>query len=431
MNATVDLPSLAGALAARTIAPAWLADFRAQARQRLAGATFPGRKTESWKYSSPLALATSGALAAPAASAAVTLPASATPAFDAWRLVIVNGRLDAAQSTLPADGSLRVSTLVDLPAGEQAAARELLALADEDRLPFATLNSAAFADGIYVQALAGAAPARPLHVVFHATGATPATVQARLLVRVEPRATLTLIEQYSGDSDGIYTNAATSIDLLRDAQLTLVRVQREDHRQWFTGSLHVQQRANSRCQAHLLMTGARLRRNDIAFVLAEPGAELALAGAFLAGAGEHVDNQVRIEHAAPHCTSTQVFKGVAGGDGRAVFNGRIHIHPGAKQTSAELVNNNLLLSADAEIDTKPELEIYNDDVKCAHGATVGKLNETAVYYLQSRGIARADAELMISLGFVNALVDALPVPELAAWLRASFADWFAARGAQP
>lgn len=428
MNATPDLSTLAGALAGYAQGPAWLADHRAEARRQLAQARFPQRKTESWKYSSTFALAASGALATAAHTAATKLPADAVPALDAWRLVLVNGVPDATQSTLPADGSLIVSPLSSLPTAEQAHARSLLALGDTARLPFAALNSAAFVDGVYVRVAAGAAPAKPLHVVLHSTGTQPATVQVRVLVRLEPRAALTLIEQYSGDGADLYTNAATTIELGRDAQLDLVRVQQEDHRQWFTGSLHVQQQANSHCRAHLLMTGSRLKRNDITCVLAEPGAELSLAGAFLAGAGEHIDNQVSIEHAAPHATSNQVFKGVVGGNGRAVFNGRIHIHPGAKQTSAELVNNNLLLSPEADVDTKPELEIYNDDVKCSHGATVGQINETAVFYLQSRGIAKADAELMISLGFVNALVDALPVPALADWLRASFAGWFAARG---
>lgn len=430
MNTTPDLSTLAGALALHAPAPAWLADYRAGARQRLAQARFPQRKTESWKYSSTHALATSGALAAPAPVVAAKLPADAAPTLDAWRVVLVNGVLDAAQSTLPDEGSLVVSTLSSLPAAEQPHARALLALGEADRLPFAALNSAAFADGIYIRVAAGAAPAKPLHLVLHGTGEQPATVQLRVLVRIEPRAALTLIEQYSGNGTDLYTNAVTTVQLDRDAQLDLVRVQQEDHRQWFTGSLHVQQQANSHCRAHLLMTGGRLKRNDITCVLAEPGAELTLAGAILAGAGEHIDNQVCIEHAAPHATSNQVFKGVVGGNGRVVFNGRIHIHPGAKQTSAELVNNNLLLSPDAEVDTKPELEIYNDDVKCSHGATVGQINANAVYYLQSRGIAKADAELMISLGFVNALVDALPVPVLADWLRGSFAGWFAARGSR-
>lgn len=415
------------ALADTATCPTWLADFRSRARRALGDAAFPGRKAEAWKYTSLHALETSGALDAAATVSRTPLPAGAVPALDAWRVVFVNGRYDAAQSTLPDDGVLAVSTLVSLPPDAQASARELLALSAEDRLPFAAFNSAAFADGLVVHVRKSANVGRPLHVVFHTTGEAPATAHARLLVRVEPQASLTLVEQYTGTGDNLLTTAVTAVELQRDAALTHLRLQFGDHRQYHVGSVHVDMQAGSRCRAWHLMTGARLCRNDIACAVRGPGAELALKGAYLVGSDEHVDNQVRIDHSQPHGTSDQAWKGLVGGNGRAVFNGRIHIHPGARQTAAELVNNNLLLSADAEVDTKPELEIYNDDVKCSHGATVGQLNETGVFYLRSRGIDRADAELMLALGFVNALVDDVQVAGLAAWVHGQFARWFADR----
>jgi len=422
-----DLRSRSIALAATATCPMWLADFRSRAQRELATAQFPARKSEAWKYTSLHALESTGVLDAASAGNYETLPAGVLPEIDAWRLVFINGRLDSAQSRLPDDASIFVSSLVSLDASAQDTARELLALTESARLPFAALNNAAFADGAFVQVASGRTPAKPLHVVFHATAHAPATTQARLLVSVGQNAALTLVEQYTGNGSTVLTNAVTAIELARDAKLVHVRAQLEDHRQYFVGSLHVRQQAGSRCEAYYLMTGARLKRNDITCEMLGAGAELAIKGAYLAGIDEHVDNQVRIEHARPHGSSDQVFKGIVGGNGRAVFNGRIHIHPGARQTSAELVNNNLLLSAEAEVDTKPELEIYNDDVKCAHGATVGQLNETGVFYLQSRGINKNDAELMLSLGFVNALVDTVPVAGLAAWLRAGFARWFATR----
>lgn len=428
MSGTSDIVTRARSLAERGTFPSWLADLRARAQRELATATFPGRKTESWKYTSLFALDGSGALDHAALVCRDTVPTAALPAIDAWRVVLVNGCFDATQSSLPADGSLVVSSLVGLPDAEQAVARELLGMGIDARLPFSQLNDAAFADGLYVRVPKGASPAKPLHVVFHAAGAAPASSQSRLLVRVEEGASLSLVEQYTGNAAGSLANGVTAIDLCRDARLSHTRLQLDGHEQFHVGALHLRQHGGSHCDAWQLMSGGRLRRNDITCVMAGPGAELALKGVFLAGDGEHVDNQVRIEHMTPHGTSDQLFKGLAGGDGRAVFNGRIHIHPGAKQTSAELVNNNLLLSPDAEIDTKPELEIYNDDVKCAHGATVGQLNETGVFYLQSRGIARADAELMLSLGFINELVDTVPLPALADWVRGEFGRWFAARG---
>lgn len=426
--ADTPIATRALALAERVTFPFWLADARARALRDMVRATFPDRKSESWKYTRLTALEASGALDGIAPVSDATVPAAAAPALDAWLAVFVNGRFDAARSRLPADGSLAVSSLVQAPEAEQAGIRALLER-DDNRLPFSTFNRAALSDGLHVRVRSGQAATRPLHVLFHATSDRPATAQARLLVQVDANAALTLVEQYTGTGADLYTNASTVIDLARGARLAWARLQLDD--QYFTGSAALHLQADSRCDAWLFTTGSRMKRNDIACTLAAPGAGLALHGAFLAGAGEHVDNQVSIEHAAPHGTSTQVFKGLVGGDGRAVFNGRIHIHPGAKQTSAELVNNNLLLSAEAEVDTKPELEIYNDDVKCAHGATVGQLNETAVFYLQSRGIGRADAELMLALGFVNALVDSLPLPELAGWLRGELAGWFARRGGRP
>lgn len=421
-----ELPARARELAAQATFPSWLADARSRALNALAQAQFPGRKSESWKYTRLTALENSGALVRNATVSRAVVPDAAAPVLDAFRIVFVNGRFDAAQSTLPADGSLVISSLVDLPAAEQAAVRDLLALTDDGALPFSAFNRAAFADGLYVRVPKNSQPAKPLHVIFHASGEQPATAQARLLVQLDAQSALTLAEQYTGDGNRMYTNAVTAIDVARGARLGWARIQLDEG--YFTGSAQLRLQADSRCDGWLFTTGGTLKRNDIRCDLVAGGSELQWRGAFLAGSGQHIDNQLCIEHAAPHGTSNHVFKGMAGGDGRAVFNGRIHIHPGAKQTSAELVNNNLLLSPDAEIDSKPELEIYNDDVKCAHGATVGQLNDKALFYLQSRGIARLDAETMLALGFVNEQVDSLPLPVLAGWLRGEFARWFASRG---
>lgn len=415
------------ALADSATWPMWLADFRARARRNLTETAFPQRKSEAWKYSSLHALENAGALFAQACISGDTVPSASVPALDAWQVVFVNGRFDAAQSSLPEDGSISIHSLIATPEAEQPRVRELLAMTQATRLPFSAFNSAAFSDGLYLRVPKGKHAGKPLHVIFHTTGNTPATAQSRLLVDIETQASLTLVEQYTGVGDGLFNNGVTAIDVARDARLVHVRVQLDAPQQYFVGSLHLRQQAYSRCDGFFLSTGSKLKRNDITCEMAGSGAELSLKGAYLVGKGEHTDNQVCIEHAIPHCTSDQKFRGIVGADGRAVFNGRIHIHPGARQTSAELVNNNLLLSSEAEVDTKPELEIYNDDVKCSHGATVGQLNEAGVFYLQSRGIAKADAELMLSLGFVNALVDQVPVSGLPEWLRAEFARWFAER----
>jgi Fe-S cluster assembly protein SufD len=154
----------------------------------------------------------------------------------------------------------------------------------------------------------------------------------------------------------------------------------------------------------------------------ESGADLVMRGVFIARTKTHVDHQICIEHVAPQCTSDQIFKGIAGESGKAVFNGRIHIHPGAKGSDAKLSNKNLLLSNGAEIDSKPELEIYNDDVKCAHGTTVGQMDSQQQFYLQSRGIDAQAAKRMLGVGFINELLLALPNERVAEWAR----DWLSA-----
>lgn len=413
------------ALADTATWPMWLADHRSRARLALESASFPARKSESWKYTGLQPLAASGALSAAAGIGSGHPATDELPAIDAWRVVLVNGRLDAAQSVLPDDGTIEVGGLVGLAASLQPRARELLALGVASRLPFAALNDAALADGLHVRVARGQAASKPLHVVLHADGSRPSTSHTRLLVDLEPQAALTLVEQYTGTMSGLLANSVTAIELGRGARLSHVRLQLQDARQLAIGSLHWRLGQDSECNAVLLMTGGVLKRNDVTADMAGSGAALSLQGVYLVGQDEHADNQVCIEHAVPHATSDQQFRGVIGGNGRAVFNGRIHIHPGARQTRAELVNNNLLLSADAEVDTKPELEIYNDDVQCSHGATVGQLNEAGVFYLQSRGIAKTEAELMLSLGFVNALVDRLPVAGLTDWVRRRCEKWFA------
>ncbi len=421
-----NISALAQALAAQTIAPTWLASIHTQAQADLASVTFPGRKSERWKYSRTTALAQSGVLAHSAPASNAQISAAIAPQIGGYRLVFVNGRYDATQSRLPANGALTIASLATLPASEHAAAKALLAHTDNMTLPFSLLNRAALSDGAWVHVKKGTVIDQPLHVIFHADGTAPASVQACLLLQLEENAALTLVEQYTNTGDSLYTNAATVIDLARDSRLQWIRAQMENG--FFTGSAQLCLRQGSRCEGWLFSTGSRLKRNDIRVTLDGPGSELQLHGAFLAGSRQHVDNQVCLEHASPQATSTQVFKGLAGGDGRAVFNGRIHIHPGAKKTSAELVNNNLLLSADAEIDSKPELEIYNDDVKCAHGATVGRLNAQALFYLRSRGIEKLDAETMLALAFVNEQIDSLPLPALTDWLRGECATWFARYG---
>jgi Fe-S cluster assembly protein SufD len=225
---------------------------------------------------------------------------------------------------------------------------------------------------------------------------------------------LTLIEHYLGDGP-ILANALTRIIAGANSRLVHYRLQSEAASTLHIGNLQIDQHRDSRVDSSQLMRGNVLRRNDVHVRMLESGAELAMRGIFIAREQSHIDNHLNVEHVAPHCHSDQVYKGIAGEKGRAVFNGRIHIHPYAKGSDAALANNNMLLSNDAEIDSKPELEIYNDDVKCAHGTTVGQMDAAQLFYLRSRGIDAATAKRMLGTGFVNETLMALPDERIRDW----------------
>ncbi|AFT69470.1 Permease component of ABC-transporter [Alloalcanivorax dieselolei B5] len=391
----LELKTLAMANARRSEAGDALAPLRGDSLSALEAAVFPDRKTEQWKYTSLHPL-TDGHLST-AADGALPEP---LPNLAAHRLVMSNGRLQEALSQLPEGVTLR----------RQAGQR------DELLTPFALYNGAALTDAITLEVAANTEVSAPLHLLLHAASDAPAHCQTRVEVLLNPGSKLTLIEHYIGQGP-VLNNAVTVIEARDNASLTHYRLQSEREDTLHISTLLFRQTGASRIDSYQLMGGNRLRRNDVRALLEKSGAELNMQGVFVARGQSHIDNQLCVEHRVPHCTSNQVFKGLAGEKGKAILNGRIHIHQGAMGTLAELSNKNLLLSPGAEIYTKPELEIYNDDVKCAHGATVGQLDAAQQFYLQSRGIALAEAKRMLSLGFVNELILALPDESVAQWVQ--------------
>jgi Fe-S cluster assembly protein SufD len=236
----------------------------------------------------------------------------------------------------------------------------------------------------------------------------------RLLINVGKNSKLNIIEHYGSlDTTGQpLTNTVTEIFVDAGGHCRYSKLLQAADNTVTVGGTYVRQSADSDFESHTVCVGGGLVRNDLNIRLAGPGAACRLNGAYLAHHRQHVDNHTVIEHIAPHCSSREYYKGLITGRAHAVFNGRVHIHPGAQQSNAELNNKNLLLSAMAEIDTKPELEIYADDVKCSHGATVGELDQREVFYLQSRGIEKEHARRMLSLAFINEMIEQLPYAEL-------------------
>jgi len=411
----------------------WLGDFRRRALDDLRRQGLPGVKTEDWKYTSVRNLvaetfATAVDLEANSASEIRTMAATATAGIDPDRchlVVVVNGILDAELSSnedLP-DG-LRLTSLQAAMAGPSPAVGKLLGtVVSHQRHPFAALNGALFENGVWLDIEPGVDVVKPLVLVWLTLGRQPALVQPRLLVRVGEGARLTLLEQHCGGRVGHLTNKVTEVSLSDNAGLTHLQLQQLRDDRLICGS-HVRCGRDSRYRALDIDLGGKLVRNDLVVGLDEPGTEVEADGLFLvAGAtqtteneqavrSEHIDNHVRIDHRAPRGRSRAYYKGLLARGGRGVFNGKLIVHPGAQKTDARQVNHNLLLSRDVEIDTKPELEIYADDVKCSHGCTTGALEPDQLFYLRSRGIDSHEANSMLVTAFARDITERIADPAL-------------------
>ncbi|PKM22495.1 MAG: Fe-S cluster assembly protein SufD [Gammaproteobacteria bacterium HGW-Gammaproteobacteria-14] len=365
-----------------------LTSLRRHAVEQLKVLPFPDKKQEAWKYTGLHAL-TAGQLNQPA----TMLQHSAQfPALGDCVIVIGNGFLPAQLPDLPA--GLSATTFSSATPSDKSISDE-----HPDTL-FGWLNNASLNDGLLLKTERNQKVAAVVHVVFFNHSDTPCHAANRLQVELAEGSELTLIEHYIG-SGPILANALTRIQAGPNSRITHYRLQSEAADTLHIGNLQIDQQRDSYVDSSQLMRGNVLRRNDIHVRLLESGAELSMRGVFIARDQSHIDNHINVEHVAAHCPSNQIYKGIAGEKGRAVFNGRIHIHPYAKGSDASLSNNNMLLSRDAEIDSKPELEIYNDDVKCAHGTTVGQMDAAQLFYLRSRGIDEAKAKRMLGTGFVN------------------------------
>ncbi len=374
----------------------------------LAALVLPGRRSESWKYSRVGPLLEEGLLDAPAADA----PSEAPAPLDA-----------SALQFLVVDGLLREAP--DLPAG---CTLERAAVAPSgDERPFVILADALAAETLVLRVAAGTRLERPVEIVLAQNGAgRPCGANVRLRVELGEGAEASIVERQLGDAM-VFTNSVIEARIAANARLHHHRVAlAAGAGRWLT-ALDVHVARDAHYGLHQALAGAAFRRSEVRIFLDEPGAHAEVGGATLTRDRGHLDTQMCLEHAAPHCTSNQVFRAIAGEKSRTILNGRIHIHRDAQKTAAELSTKNLLLSAEAEIDAKPELEIYADDVTCAHGATVGQLDPTSLFYLRSRGIDEARARTMLSFAFLADVVGDFPLETVRESVRAVLEDAFSAR----
>jgi Fe-S cluster assembly protein SufD len=392
------LPDWIQAAAGAAGGPDWLLPHRRAGLDAFAGAGFPGRRDEDWKYTDlKLVARRSFASVAPPA---YTVPG--IPGLDCPALVFVNGRL-AETRGLP--GGVSVSSLAEAVAAGHPACRSLLGqVADAGRHRFAALSTALFTDGVLLDLADELALDAPLRLVFLAGGDSAALACPRVLVRAGTNTRATLIEHYAGTGGEALTLAVTEMALGPGARIDHYRLQEEPGEAFHLGLLAARLGRDANLVSHSLSTGARIARFDLDVDLAEPGARVEMNGMYVTRDRQHADSHTRVDHSAPRTTSDELYRGVLAGNSRAVFNGKAIVHVGASGTDARQSNANLLLSPGAEVDTKPELEIYTDDVKCSHGATIGQLDRAALFYLRSRGIDEETATSLLTFAFADTVL---------------------------
>lgn len=418
------------ALAEQHSRPAFLANINEQGRAAFAAASLPTRKTELWKYVSLFNLTETqfGAVNSVAANEELAQAANFGE-FDCARLVFINGVLstELSDALALAEVSLFSQANSEQQALLEAKLGSVLAQQNKTAHLFNDLNNAATHEGVLIHVGKNTKLSKPVQVSFLTTSnSEPFVANARILVVLESGAEATVLEHYGSDSaaQNSLTNAVTELSLGDNAKLQHYRLQTMQNDAQHIGAVHVELLRDANYDAFFLSLGSRLCRNDIVVNHNVGGSHAELAGVYIPQQQQVVDYHTSLEHRAANCTSNEVFRGIMNDKSKAVFNGRIHIYPDAQKTHAELNNKNLLLTPGAEVYTKPELEIYADDVKCAHGATVAQLDEQASFYLQSRGISKIEAEVMLSFGFINELLQAFPDQALAKQLRPVLARQF-------
>jgi Fe-S cluster assembly protein SufD len=399
--------------AARLPAPELLQDLRQRGRERFATFGLPSRRQEEWRFTRLKGIEEE--IFQPPDVVASRVDISPWRVSDAHLLVFVDGIFSpevSDVSDLP-DGVV-VSNLVLATASESKAVSEHLgSLAGLELHPFAALNTALVADGAFIHLPAGVELERPIQLVFVSGSEGRSTLSApRILIVAEAASRATVVEQYLGDGGASLSCPVSEIVLAEDAVLDHVVVQEEEISAHHLAVRQIRLAAASRYSAQTLSLGGALTRSDIGVVLDGEGVEASLDGLYLADGVQQADTHLTVRHARPDCSSHQLYKGILAGSARAVFNGRIIVDQDAQKTDANQSNRNLLLSDSATVHSNPQLEIFADDVRCTHGSTVGRLDEEAVFYLRSRGIARDEAIRMLTLAFAREVLERVPVEAL-------------------
>ena len=410
--------------------PDWLRRLRGQAFARFQELGFPtARKgNEPWKYTNvaPIAEREFSLAAAPSPPPTAEALATVAPWCTVWReLVLLNGRYSRALSEGPAThepkaglGSAVVMSLEQAIVSHEALVREHLGrYAPYDYDGFTALNTTFLRDGAFVYVPEGQEVATHIHLLFVSAGdGRPYVTYPRTLIVAAPASKVTVIESYVSLDGEYFTDPVTEITLADGAQVSHFRNLLDGPQAYHVGTSRVWQGRDSTFRSTAYAAGPALGRNDFKVTLDEPGSTCILHGLYVTAGTQHIDNNINIDHAKPHGRSRLYYKGILDGKSRAVFGGTVLVRPGADKTDAYQEDKNLLLSAGAEVDSKPSLEIYADDVKCGHGATAGAATEDVLFYMQSRGIDPDTSMQLLVKGFAAEVLDQVEVEPLREWL---------------
>lgn len=403
---------------------AWVKERRDAAAKRFAEVGFPTTKNEDWRFTNITPIAETKFAPASGSFAQAASLVAGVNVPGAVRLAIVNGQFAAGLSdlsTLPK--GIRIAGLRDgARDGTDGLEQHLATVFSIDAHPLAALNTANLDDGVAIFVTAGAAVETPVHIVT-VTGGDGQVVAAhpRVLVVAGANSQVKIAHTFIGVKDDVYfNNAVVEVVVNEGAIVDYYTDQRESERAYHVANIQAHVAAKGVFSSHAFSTGARIQRHDVGIALKGEGADCTMNGVYLADGERLMDTHTSLDHAMPHCTSHELYKGILAGKAKAVFNGRIIVRLDAQKTDAKQTNRALLLSDDATINSNPQLEIFADDVKCTHGAAVGQLDEEAMFYLQARGLTRIEARDMLLHAFAGEVLEGLKIPALREQIETNF-----------
>ena len=413
---------------------AWVESLREEGFKKFSELGFPTPQNEDWRFTNVTPIARSVFSIEKNGHVKVSpdiLKKYTFPKLQTIRLAFVDGVFveDLSDTSALPDGVEAMSLASAFSRKEELVKKYLSKYADFSNEAFTALNTAFMQDGGFVFIPGGTRLKEPIHLLYITVKCeNPTMTNHRNLIVVGDNCEADIIEHYVSLDDSVYfSNAVTELVVGENSTVGHYLIECESRKAFNISTLRVEQGRSSNIRSHSVLIGGALVRNNVHPVLAGEGCDSLINGLFMPTGRQHMDNYMVVEHASPHCDSRQYYNGVLDGRSRGVFHGRIIVHKDAQKTDAKQTNRNLLLSDNAQIDTKPQLEIYADDVKCTHGATIGQMDENAVFYLRSRGIEKETARDILLNAFTSATLESMQLEEVRNYCEGLVAEWFARR----